>query len=129
MISSRVSASAPSPPPVLDRPVLDTLVECLDRVDLVRLLDQAATELPVLAGQVRAASQDRDLASLMYQAHKLAGLAASFGAAALAASADRIELTARTERREPCADMLADMTGAIDPALRAIAAWRIERAI
>lgn len=109
--------------------MLDTLVECLDRADLVRLLDQIAIELPALADQVRAASQDRDPTSLMHRAHKLAGLAASFGAAALAATADRIELTARAERREPCADMLANMTGAVGLALRAIAAWPVERAI
>lgn len=122
-------ASTPASPLVLDRSVLDTLVDCLARADLVRLLDLAATELPALADQVRAASHGRDLTSLMHQAHKLTGLAASFGAGALAETADRIERVIRAEQRAPSADMLDDMTNAVDPALRALADWRVERAL
>lgn len=126
MTSALGATSTPTPALVLDRSVLDTLVTCLARADLVRLLDLAATEFPALAGQVCAASRGGDLTSLMHQAHKLTGLSASFGAAALAATADRIERLIRAERRAPSADMLDDMTNAVDPALRALAAWRAE---
>ena len=114
---------------VLDRAVLEDLKDGLNQSDLARLLDLTIIEFPALLERVVVAWREGNPINLANQAHKITGIAASFGVNELSATSDSIERECRTMQRTPSADLLDDLVGATNSALQAIAAWRTEHAI
>ncbi|MBM3597489.1 MAG: Hpt domain-containing protein [Alphaproteobacteria bacterium] len=111
---------------ILDRSLLDDMAASVSATDLERLLDRAAAELPVLNGRMVTAWRAGDLSGVAYEAHKLTGLAASFGAAHLAHAADILDRACRNAPPAPRQSDIDCVTEALEPALDAMATWRTE---
>ncbi len=114
----------PSAPPVLDPELVATLDELLAAADLVRMLGQAEEQLPVLAAALREAWARRDLPATRQAAHKLAGLAGSFGCAALMAFVQKAEVAARRDDAPSVAPVVDGLDAELTPALAALRGWR-----
>lgn len=78
-------------PPILDRDHLACLAEALDKAQLTELLASAGASIQSIRVEMRAAWSGNDQAAAGRALHRLTGVAANFGCAALAAAAHRLE--------------------------------------
>lgn len=108
------------PPDSLDAAVLERLEAQVGKVMLAQMMNVMAQRLKPVATALETALMVPDAQAARREAHGLKGMAAQFGAMAVAALADKIETEARDEELSSAIALLPDLHEAVDDAVSAV---------
>ncbi|WP_343865893.1 Hpt domain-containing protein, partial [Caenispirillum bisanense] len=117
------AALADEAPPLLAPAYLDELAGALPAADVARLVAMADDSLRGNAARVGEAWRDDDPAAAAAAAHRLAGVAGSYGLPALRAVAKALETAARAEDRATVATLLTGLDTLTEDSIRALDGW------
>ena len=114
------ASGAASVPPVLDRPVLNILIDAMGEAAAPTLLDKFAADVGLRVARAAAAGENGDLKTAQRDAHDVKSLAATFGLMALAEAAATMERLCRANDKAAVREACCAMPVRLEEALAAI---------